>query len=881
MIITTTKIIHSTLLKILLIVLFSLIALVIALYHGISIENLDLPGLKIDRFYIKLDKKLIIEAKNVTIIGAQTNKKLKKSERKTRLLRQIDDVTRAIPYIHQIFQKVQIDRIVTPSSKLSFIYDDSIFYLQTDTLQIATRLDFDPKTKRLRADDLMLYIQGPDLLVQGKIDYDLKSRIWRSRGTYDGLNLKGAYRLRYVDDTLHFYLNSQPTDSIKPLIDYINPIKPIKVWIYPKTPAKKYVLHYLKGSIGLSFRGVRFDPEKISAYATGYDADIRFHPDVPPVHIRRVDVRYRHDDLSFKLFHPVYQGKDLTGSRVLIRNLVRRGAPHELDAHIVVHDRFDASIQKILKAYRIEVPFVQSKGKMDAVVDFTVSLSNGDILKFIGNFDVAKGQLLFDNTLPVDVEKLKVKAQDLQIDVIGGRAALNPWLEAWIKGHIDLAAGKGSFTADILKARFEAAGIPLIQTARQKLHVDLDFKNGVLFRFPQMDSSLQYRSGGQIDLKIARLGRWQAFFAPALKGLEDGRVDLNYQDARWKLKSALLWHNHIFLRSGKPIERFDVEAEGDKKSIDISLNRNTTLYHHDHMTKIRYSDLDLDLKSAIKRWKDIRQTARTAHQKSIQASKTAATSKSHIQIFGARSRIYYETISIPYDRMELRIASAPMEANLTAKVGSGTIHGIYRDGHIDAAGKNLPDRFIRGIAAFENLRGGYYGFTLKGTLNRFGGVVTVQDAIWGKSAVYNNVLATLDSIPSMLERQNPGFNTQGFKIKEGVITYLYDDPILHFKEIVIHGAVANIFGKGKIDFSKNRIDVRMRVQFLQSVSKTLKHIPVAGYILFGKDGTVSIGLDVKGSLDNPKVKTSAVKDIAIAPLNILKRTITLPFHLFE
>ena len=855
------------------IVLFFIVALVIALYHGISIENLDLPGLKIERFYIKLDKKLIIEAKNVTIIGSKKGGKEKKPIQKAHLLHQIDEVTRSIPYIHQIFQKVQIDRIVTPMGRLTFFYDDSIFYLKTDTLQIATRLDFDPITQQLRADDLMLYIQGPDLLVQGSMDYDLKSRIWRGRGTYDGLNLKGTYRLRYVDDTLHFYLDSKPTDSIKPLIDYINPIEPIKVWIYPKTPAKKYVLHYLKGSIGLSMRGIRFDPDKISAYATGYDADIHFHPDVPPVHIRRVDVRYRHDDLSFKLYHPVYQGKDLTGSRVLIRNLVRRGAPHELDAHIVVHDRFDASIQKILKAYRIEVPFVQSKGKMDAVVDFTVSLSNGDILKFIGDFDVPKGRLLFDNTLPVDVEKLKVKAQDLQIDVIGGRAALDPWLEAWIKGDIDLASSKGRFTADILKARFDAAGIPLIQTARRKIEADLSFDHGVLFRFPQMESSLRYRPGGKIDLKVESIGKWRPFFAAALKGLERGHADFHYRGDRWELQSALLYRNHILLRRGKPVERFDIDGRGEEGKIRISINRDISIDRINKTTTLRYSDLQLDLGTLLDDWKKV--------EKHSSSPRRIKQSKNRIEIHSARSEILYGNVTLPYDRLELEIDTGPLRADLRAKIGAGTIRGIYRNNRIDAEGKNLPDRFIHGIPAFKNLQGGYYAFTARGEPKHFKGVLSLQDAVWGKSAAYNNILATLNSIPSMLERQNPGFNSRGFKIKKGVITYRFDDPILHFDNIMIYGAAANIFGKGNIDFAKRWIDIRMRVQFLQAVSKTLKHIPVAGYILFGKDGTVSVGLNVQGPLNNPHVKTTAVKDIATAPLNILQRTITLPFHLFE
>ena len=501
------------------------------------------------------------------------------------------------------------------------------------------------------------------------------------------------------------------------------------------------------------------------------------------------------------------------------------------------------------------------------------SLSNGDILKFIGNFDVAKGQLLFDGTLPVDIEKLKVKAQDLQIDVIGGRAALNPWLEAWIKGHIDLASAKGGFTADILKARFEAAGIPLIQTARQKIKADLTFKNGVLFRFPQMDSSLQYRSGGQIDLKIESIGKWHPFFATALKGLERGHADFHYRGDRWEFQSALFYRNRILLHRGKPVERFDIDGRGEKGKMRISINRDILIDRINQTTTLRYSDLQLDLGTLLDDWKKVKINSSSPRR--------IKKSKNRIEIHSARSEILYGNVTLPYDRLELGIDTVPLRADLRAEIGAGTLRGIYRNNRIDAEGKNLPDRFIHGIPAFKNLQGGYYAFTARGEPKHFKGVFSLQDAVWGQSAAYNNILATINSIPSMLEQENPGFNSRGFKIKKGAITYRFDDPILHFDDIMIHGAAANIFGKGSIDFTKRWIDIRMRIQFLQTVSKTLKHIPVAGYILFGKDGTVSVGLNVQGPLNNPHVKTTAVKDIATAPLNILQRTITLPFHLFE
>ncbi|SFV51756.1 FIG01209130: hypothetical protein [hydrothermal vent metagenome] len=53
---------------------------------------------------------------------------------------------------------------------------------------------------------------------------------------------------------------------------------------------------------------------------------------------------------------------------------------------------------------------------------------------------------------------------------------------------------------------------------------------------------------------------------------------------------------------------------------------------------------------------------------------------------------------------------------------------------------------------------------------------------------------------------------------------------------------------------------------------------MVGYIIF--DGqSISTTLKVYGKLEDPKVETMLAKDIIVAPLNIIKRTLLLPFHL--
>ncbi len=104
---------------------------------------------------------------------------------------------------------------------------------------------------------------------------------------------------------------------------------------------------------------------------------------------------------------------------------------------------------------------------------------------------------------------------------------------------------------------------------------------------------------------------------------------------------------------------------------------------------------------------------------------------------------------------------------------------------------------------------------------------------------------------------------------------------IYFKKIVIEGYSAHITGKGSIDLNSGMIALKLQIHFLESLTNVLNKIPVAGYLIFGKDGTLAVTLNVKGELGDPKISTEATKDLIKAPLNILERTLTLPFKIFE
>ena len=76
----------------------------------------------------------------------------------------------------------------------------------------------------------------------------------------------------------------------------------------------------------------------------------------------------------------------------------------------------------------------------------------------------------------------------------------------------------------------------------------------------------------------------------------------------------------------------------------------------------------------------------------------------------------------------------------------------------------------------------------------------------------------------------------------------------------------------------NNLDIVLNLK--TDLGSDLAKVPLVGYIILDKD-TISTTLSIKGKVSNPKVKSLLVKDIVLAPFNIIKRTLSLPYLLIK
>ena len=222
------------------------------------------------------------------------------------------------------------------------------------------------------------------------------------------------------------------------------------------------------------------------------------------------------------------------------------------------------------------------------------------------------------------------------------------------------------------------------------------------------------------------------------------------------------------------------------------------------------------------------------------------------------------------------------EIKFNALYKKSTLIGYTKNNYLLIEGKNYNKETLIPLLSFFNH---FYSINLDFVMVRspddfYTGKIFINRGVVKDLAALNNIIAFINTIPSLLSFQAPGFSAKGYKIKKGFINFLFYKNILYFKQIKINGYNLGFDGKGYIDLNKNFINLKLDAK----VKFKLKNIPIIGkglsYLFFGKDGYLHIKILIKGDLNNPKIDKDLGTNIIKTPINLIKRILTLPFHIF-
>ncbi|MCF6310044.1 MAG: AsmA-like C-terminal domain-containing protein [Sulfurimonas sp.] len=332
-----------------------------------------------------------------------------------------------------------------------------------------------------------------------------------------------------------------------------------------------------------------------------------------------------------------------------------------------------------------------------------------------------------------------------------------------------------------------------------------------------------------------------------------------------KFSANIKYKYKVLAANNKPIDNYIIDGKIDNDTDDIHLNINNSVYIQiSDDIKIQADNIGININEIVNMFSDRNSTEKTKEKISVH--------------FDAKNCFIYlsENRYIVSDEIKLQYFDDILTAQLKYKKGNAGFKFNKNNFHL--YGKGFNDKFMEKLFALSKFKGGSLDFSISGTTKEYGGIIYAKNTTIKEYKILNNILAFVNTIPSLVTFSLPGYNKNGLFADSAYINFKFKDDIYKMSDISLHSKEIDIVGFGEASTKKNTIDLELNLK--TDLGSSFSKIPLVGYILMGKEN-ISSSLTVTGALDNPDVNTQIAKSIIVAPLNIIKRTLLLPFELFK
>lgn len=333
-----------------------------------------------------------------------------------------------------------------------------------------------------------------------------------------------------------------------------------------------------------------------------------------------------------------------------------------------------------------------------------------------------------------------------------------------------------------------------------------------------------------------------------------------------KFNGSIQYPYALLMKKNKEIHKYKIKGKINKNQKNYLNINNKVKIEIGKKIKIIANNAGVNIHQILKLIEDI-------NSYKTKPSKTAP----NVSLNATNSYIYIgKDRYVISDNIYLQYINKIVTAQLSYKKGIAGFR--LSDNKFYLYGKNFNDKFMQELSALSKFKGGSLDFSMQGTLKEYDGVFFMKHTTMKDYKILNNVLAFINTVPSLVTFQLPEYNKNGLYIKQGYLNFHVKDELLKVSDLYLESKELKILGKGKVDITHEKIDLALNLK--SDLASNISKAPLVGYIIF--DGqSLSTTLKVSGDLNNPKVDTQVAKDIVVAPFNIIKRTLTLPYKLIQ
>jgi len=819
----------------------------IALKHGIVLDRINLSSVKVERISVKVDRGIIVSVDLLDVLTKQTTDSTSNPEL---LIVQFNKWA-------YLFREIRINQIRIQEHTYQLLFKDNQFNVSGNNFQLTSTIAYEKGAVHM--DISTLEVKPYSVTFTGKAIYVLKPEKITFSGRFSGQEASGKIAFSKHRDQVSVEINTDNFTDLPGILARFPLDKELITWITENITAQDYNIEPLRLNFTLQDGKPNIRPDSISGKAVAKNASIRFHPSLAPVECEQINISFNNDQLSFDLQKPMYKTKSLAGSNVLIHNLIADGS--QMDINIQTDTQLDSEILEILDTYDIHLPFSQHRGTTKAglqlvfdLPDFTLSTN--------GVFTTGKGDWTWRD-ISFQTSGATVQLKNNLITLDNAQLTYRDIIKASLNGTVDFASQQAMMITDIEQLRFQDGDKDIVRVQNLSTPINIQFGGDeAKINLSNLRTNI-ILSPSQRLITLGNLNEVKPF-VPFLQDLpfQNGVVNIDFIDPENLTFDGFIDTTALPLSSNdKPITHFAFQGSKSTDKLTASINEGKislavsdriSVNLHDYLFVVNTNNQNLEKTSIL----------------SIP-----------LQISGLKSLVKFKDTLLLTNNFQAELNNS--NVTYTAKLDQGEILFQSTSEGMTLTASDIDAQIMQSLIQHGDLEGGKFNASIKGTPENFEGYIEFSNVLLKNYAVLNNVLTFANAIPALATLSSPGFDTNGYRVKEGVLHFNLSNKFLTIHQFRTDGATINTETQGWVDFGNDTVELKMELISLKDYSKIISMIPLAGYAILGEDGSLSTSLDITGSRTKPEITTHLSEDVVMIPINIVKRTIKWPFKLFN
>ncbi len=536
----------------------------------------------VSQFYIKLDKKLIVDVEKITY-----------KSKKSQAVSSFEDIKKDIellPKILKIFERINVERLVIDGNAFTLQLNEHNVYLDNKLINISSKIDI--SSNQVVLDLYSLYLKDINLLLLGKVKIDYFNEKVNYYGSYKKDDLAGNIKVDATKDLMNFYLDSQAFKSLKFLKQYFRLDNIAESWMYDNVQGDIKLKEFY-GSFDIKNNKILFD--SLKGNATIDNAKIKFHKNVNAIDTKSIDLNYDKDTLTFTLNEPKYKNIPMTGSNVVIRNLTSE-KNGEVEINIKAKARLNNDVHQILKAYNINIPLVQKSGTTNANLKLIFPYLSSKKMTTKGSFDVKNANVLI-NKFEFFSKSAKVQLDGSIVNIKKASFKHKKMIDAVVDMSLDVKTLKAKGNTYI-NSFFIANEDEIVNVKKFRTPISFDFNEKVEIDLDKLKTNVLINDLIYVDIKDLSI------LYPYSKLLKDnslkaGNLKLNIKDENnISFKGNVSGLNYPISKNSKNIT--SLSLNGTIKNSGFLINSTDGLIklekQNDKTMNISLKDIDINLK---------------------------------------------------------------------------------------------------------------------------------------------------------------------------------------------------------------------------------------------------------------------------------------------